>query len=47
MPAEHISFHIKPSGFFESSPAMDVPRGNGSHCCGNTESRATTDCHQV
>ena len=30
MPAEHLSFHLKPSGFFSCSPAADVPTGNGS-----------------
>lgn len=25
MPVEHCSFHLKPSGFFEHSPCMDVP----------------------
>ena len=30
MPVEHISFYLKPSGFFDASPARDVPPGNGS-----------------
>jgi hypothetical protein len=25
MPTEHCGFKLKPSGFFSSSPAMDVP----------------------
>jgi primary-amine oxidase len=38
MPATPIGFKLKPSGFFDRNPALDVPRspkqagGNGAHC---------------
>ena len=34
MPADTISFWLKPFGFFDANPAMDAPasKGEGSHC---------------
>lgn len=28
MPIERIAVHLKPSGFFEKNPALDVPASN-------------------
>ena len=43
MPVEHCGFRIIPSGFFDHSPAMDVPvaSASGSHC--NKDKK----CHSV
>ncbi|MEM7113509.1 MAG: primary-amine oxidase [Chloroflexota bacterium] len=32
MPAAQIGFWLKPAGFFDKSPAMDVPAHTGQHC---------------
>jgi primary-amine oxidase len=31
MPAMHVGFHLKPDGFFDGNPALDVPP-SASHC---------------
>lgn len=33
MPSEPMSFMIKPHGFFDRSPALDVPAPAAAHCC--------------
>ncbi len=32
MPVTNIGFKLKPSGFFDHNPALDVPPSNGAHC---------------
>jgi len=32
MPADIVSFQLKPAGFFERNPALDLPPSAGSHC---------------
>jgi primary-amine oxidase len=32
MPVTHIGFALKPSGFFDRNPALDVPRPDGGSC---------------
>ena len=32
MPVTHIGFKLKPSGFFDGNPALDMPRTNSGHC---------------
>jgi primary-amine oxidase len=32
MPVTHIGFKLKPSGFFDGNPALDMPRSAASHC---------------
>lgn len=32
MPVARMGFHLKPSGFFDQNPALDVPPGPGAHC---------------
>ncbi|MEJ7894040.1 MAG: hypothetical protein WKF94_15525 [Solirubrobacteraceae bacterium] len=33
MPVTHIGFKLKPSGFFDGNPALDMPpSAAGSHC---------------
>ncbi len=32
MPVTNIGFKLKPSGFFDQNPALDVPPSNGAHC---------------
>ena len=36
MPAHRIGFMLKPDGFFEANPSMDLPPSDthGAHCCG-------------
>jgi primary-amine oxidase len=31
MPATYIGFHLKPQGFFDGNPALDVPAGDQCH----------------
>ncbi|MFD4253048.1 primary-amine oxidase [Amycolatopsis thermoflava] len=33
MPVDYTGFKLKPVGFFDRNPALDVPRTRGSHCC--------------
>lgn len=33
MPCEYIGFHLKPFGFFEGNPAMDLPPGRNAASC--------------
>jgi primary-amine oxidase len=37
MPVDTVSFQLKPYGFFDRNPALDVPPANGH--CGNPASR--------
>ncbi|MBB5077754.1 primary-amine oxidase [Nonomuraea endophytica] len=32
MPVDHIGFSLKPTGFFDRNPTLDVPRSTGGHC---------------
>ena len=32
MPVANIGFKLKPSGFFDQNPALDVPPSNGAYC---------------
>jgi primary-amine oxidase len=32
MPVTHIGFKLKPSGFFDGNPALDMPRSTPAHC---------------
>lgn len=38
MPVDYTGFKLKPVGFFDRNPTLDVPRSASSHC-------ATTSCH--
>ena len=31
MPVNYIGFHLKPQGFFDGNPALDVPPSAGAH----------------
>jgi primary-amine oxidase len=31
MPVTHVGFHLKPFGFFDGNPALDVPRSTMAH----------------
>ena len=33
MPASMIGFQLKPSGFFDGNPALDVPPSMSGHAC--------------
>jgi primary-amine oxidase len=32
MPVQYVGFSLQPNGFFDRSPALDVPRPAGGHC---------------
>jgi primary-amine oxidase len=32
MPVQHVGFKLKPSGFFDRNPALDMPRSEPDHC---------------
>jgi len=32
MPVTHIGFKLKPSGFFDGNPALDMPRSTSATC---------------
>jgi len=32
MPVTHIGFKLKPSGFFDGNPSLDMPRSTPAHC---------------
>jgi primary-amine oxidase len=32
MPVTHAGFKLKPSGFFDGNPALDMPRSAAAHC---------------
>jgi primary-amine oxidase len=31
MPVSYVGFHLKPSGFFDGNPALDVPAPHACH----------------
>jgi primary-amine oxidase len=37
MPVTHVSLHLKPTGFFDGNPMLDLapetPKESGGHCC--------------
>ncbi|GAA5157674.1 primary-amine oxidase [Pseudonocardia eucalypti] len=35
MPVDYTGFTLKPSGFFDRNPALDVPPTGGAHCASN------------
>jgi primary-amine oxidase len=35
MPVEYTGFALKPVGFFDRNPALDVAPSNGAHCHGD------------
>ena len=37
MPVTHIGFKLKPSGFFDGNPALDVPPTDPAHCAHHAE----------
>lgn len=36
MPVDTCGFVLKPQGFFDQNPTLDVPRPRSGHCCTNT-----------
>jgi len=34
MPVDYTGFKLKPVGFFDRNPALDVPAGTTPHCRG-------------
>ena len=33
MPVDHVGFRLRPEGFFDRSPVLDVPAPTPGHCC--------------
>jgi primary-amine oxidase len=48
MPVDTAGFTLKPHGFFDRNPALDVPSHLGGHCTGTRVYRADheSNCHQ-
>jgi len=44
MPVDYTGFTLKPVGFFDRNPALDVPRPRGSHC-DSAPQGGTSSCH--
>ena len=44
MPVDYTGFTLKPVGFFDRNPTLDVPRPRGSHCDPAGEG-GTSSCH--
>ena len=49
MPVERVGFALKPTGFFDGNPALDVPPGNGSaaYCHHHAEAAGSLEAAQV
>jgi primary-amine oxidase len=43
MPVDHTGFVLKPVGFFDRNPALDVPPATGAHCSVSAQTRTETD----
>ena len=37
MPVTHIGFKLKPAGFFDGNPALDMPASQPAHCAHHRE----------
>jgi primary-amine oxidase len=37
MPVGKIGFMLKPNGFFDRNPALDVPPPTSKHCCSHAD----------
>jgi primary-amine oxidase len=37
MPVTHVGFKLKPAGFFDGNPALDMPRSHPAHCAHQRE----------
>jgi primary-amine oxidase len=33
MPVDYAGFKLKPQGFFDRNPALNVPAAESAHCC--------------
>lgn len=45
MPVDYCGFTLKPSGFFDRNPTLDVPASTFAHCGSNEGSAAEGHCH--
>ena len=43
MPVDYTGFTLKPAGFFDRNPTLDVPAGTGGHCSAAAKERAGDD----
>jgi primary-amine oxidase len=51
MPVDYTGFKLKPVGFFDRNPALDVPASTGAHCSAKTDTVHGSDgssehCHE-
>jgi len=37
MPVTHVGFKLKPAGFFDGNPALDMPASHPAHCAHHRE----------
>lgn len=46
MPVDTVGFRLRPEGFFDRSPVLDVPAPTPGHCCsGGAEAEHGCSCH--
>ncbi|MCZ2839216.1 primary-amine oxidase [Modestobacter sp. VKM Ac-2985] len=43
MPVDYTGFRLKPFGFFDRNPTLDVPASTSAHCAGGAASCSTTE----
>jgi primary-amine oxidase len=41
MPVDYVKFALKPHGFFDRSPVLNIPKQDGGHC----NSGGADGCH--
>jgi primary-amine oxidase len=45
MPVDYCGFTLKPNGFFDRNPTLDVPASTSAHCSGDKDSAASGHRH--
>jgi primary-amine oxidase len=45
MPVDRCGFTLRPDGFFDRNPTLDVPASTASHCVTAGTADGRGDCH--